>query len=103
MPKAILITQCLQNDFVQPIDIHETLPNSLHIGFQESKRLMGEFPKEGMLMQLMSWAYQQKPEDLSIINIRDWHNKNDPSQAAHLKQFGDHCLENTPGAEFVFE
>jgi len=103
MPKAILITQCLQNDFVKPIDVHEALPNALHIGYQESKRLMGEFPKEGMLMQLMQWAYKQDKNDLQIINIRDWHNTGDPMQAAHLKQFGAHCLENTPGAEFVFE
>jgi nicotinamidase-related amidase len=103
MPQAILITQCLQNDFVQPIDVHDTLPNSLHIGFQESKRLIGEFPREGMLMQLMQWAYNEKSEDLEIINIRDWHNTEDPLQAAHLKQFGPHCLQNTPGAEFVFE
>lgn len=103
MAESVLITQCLQNDFVKPIDVHDPLPNALHIGYQESKRLMGEFPKEGMLMQLMQWAYAQDKNEIEIINIRDWHNENDPAQTAHLKQFGLHCLENTPGAEFVFE
>jgi protein-tyrosine phosphatase/nicotinamidase-related amidase len=88
---------------VKPIELHDPLPNSLHIGYQESKRLMGEFPREGMLMNLMEWAYKQSINDLEIINIRDWHNMEDPLQAAHLKQFGAHCLQNTPGAEFVFE
>jgi protein-tyrosine phosphatase/nicotinamidase-related amidase len=103
MSNAILITQCLQNDFVQPVDIHDPLPNALHIGYQESKRLIGEFPKEGMLMSLMKWAYDQKQDDLEIINIRDWHDLNDLAQITHLAQFGPHCLQNTKGAEFVFE
>lgn len=103
MSNAILITQCLQIDFVQPVDIHDPLPNALHIGYQESKRLIGEFPKEGMLMSLMKWAYDQGRDALEIINIRDWHDLNDPAQAAHFAQFGPHCLQNTKGAEFVFE
>lgn len=101
MSKAILITQCLQNDFVKPIEIHEPLPNSLHIGYSESKRLMGEFPKEGMLLKLMDWAYNEN--SVEIINIRDWHDANDPAQQAHLKQFGMHCLQGSFGADFVFE
>lgn len=102
-PRSILITQCLQNDFVKPIDIHEPLPNLLHIGFEESKRLMGESPKDSMLINLMNWAYKRSKSDLEIINIRDWHDPNDPKQKAHLELFGDHCLQNTLGAEFVFE
>lgn len=102
MRKSILITQCLQNDFVQPVALHETLPNHLHIGFQESKRLIGENPKEGMLMRLMAWAYGNE-SGTDIINIRDWHGLNDPSQLDHLNKFGAHCIKNTVGAQFVFE
>lgn len=102
MTKSILITQCLQNDFTEPIGVHDPLPNELHIGFEESKRLIGENPKEGMLIQFMNWAYE-KPNNLKVINIRDWHDENDPSQAQHLEQFGKHCIQNTKGAEFVFE
>lgn len=101
MSKAILITQCLQNDFVQPIGMHDKLPNALHIGHAESKRLMGEHPQEGILMQLMSWAFES--EDVTLINIRDWHDASDPTQKAHLEQFGLHCIQDTEGAEFVFE
>lgn len=101
MSKAILITQCLQNDFVVPINKFDKLPNQLHIGSAESRRLLGESPEEGMLMNMMSWAYGK--DQVDIINIRDWHNPNDPHQKIHLNQFGMHCLENTKGAEFVFE
>lgn len=102
MTKSILITQCFQNDFTEPIGVHDPLPNALHIGFDESKRLMGENPKEGMLIQFMNWAYRDS-ENLKIINIRDWHDESDQNQVAHLQQFGKHCIQNTKGAEFVFE
>lgn len=102
MKQTILITQCLQNDFVEPIGIHDQLPNSLHIGYEESKRLIGENPDEGMLIRLMDWAYNHSA-NLEIINIRDWHDLNDPTQTAHLTQFGEHCVQNSKGAEFVFE
>ena len=45
--KALLITQCLQNDFVQPIQKHESIPNKLHIGHREAERLVGENIQEG--------------------------------------------------------
>lgn len=103
MSAAILITQCLQNDFVLPVGIHDQLPNALHIGHNESKRLLGEYSEEGMLMQFMHWAYQQNSKDLKILNIRDWHDQNDLKQKIHLQQFGLHCIQNTDGAKFVFE
>ncbi|MBR30536.1 MAG: isochorismatase [Spirochaetaceae bacterium] len=52
---------------------------------------------------MIDWAYQFSADDLEIIHIRDWHNPEDPAQAGHLKQFGSHCVQNTPGAEFVFQ
>ena len=100
---AVLITQCLQNDFVAPLGAHDTLPNSLHIGYNEAKRLIGEKPKEGPIHTLMEWAYSLKKKELDIINIRDWHDNNDPSQVDHLRQFGEHCIASTDGAKFVFE
>lgn len=98
--KAILITQCLQNDFVKPIDNLSPLPNALHVGYSEARRLVGEKVNQGPVFTAIEWAYQAK--DLEIIHIRDWHNANEPSQKEHLAQFGPHCLENTPGAEFIF-
>jgi protein-tyrosine phosphatase/nicotinamidase-related amidase len=101
--QAILITQCLQNDFVKPIGRYDPLPNMLHVGFSEARRLMGENPHEGPVARMMQWAYQQSEEELMLIHIRDWHDPNDPFQAEHLRQFGPHCLMNTEGARFAFD
>ncbi|MBI5245256.1 MAG: isochorismatase family protein [Elusimicrobia bacterium] len=99
---AILITQCLQNDFVKPIARFEPLPNLLHVGHEESARLMGENPPEGPVVRMMQWAYGQVPR-LKIIHIRDWHDAQDPEQQAHMRQFGEHCLALTWGADFAFQ
>lgn len=103
MEKAILITQCLQNDFVRPIEKYDELPNSLHVGYSEALRLLGEMTERGPVQSVMEWAYALPDAALEIIHIRDWHDPADPEQAAHLTMFGPHCLKNTPGAEFVFE
>lgn len=102
MPKAILITQCLQNDFVRLLDKYDPLPNFLHIGYDEANRLLGERVEDGPVAQIMRWAYEQPAPDLSIIHIRDWHDETDAEQQGHLAQFGKHCLKNSDGAEFVF-
>ncbi|HMW61191.1 MAG TPA: isochorismatase, partial [Leptospiraceae bacterium] len=100
---SILITQCLQNDFVRLIDRYEALPNLLHVGYDESMRLLGERMEEGPVRSMLHWAYERSPEELAIIHIRDWHNPSDPAQKDHLKQFGPHCVQDTEGARFVFE
>lgn len=102
MEKAILITQCLQNDFVKPIEKFDPLPNALHVGYAESLRLMGEILEEGPVNTVMEWAYSVDPQDLTLIHIRDWHDPADPQQQDHLEQFSPHCLKGSEGAEFVF-
>src|SRR5438045_9385854 len=99
MERSLLITQCLQNDFVQPLNKYDPLPNALHVGYRESLRLVGEKPNEGPVNTLMEWAYLSPKEDLKIIHIRDWHDAADPKQQDHLRQFGMHCLKNTRGAD----
>lgn len=99
---SILITQCLQNDFVRLLDKYDPLPNYLHVGYDEANRLLGERVEEGPVAQIMRWAYDQSPEALDIIHIRDWHDECDAEQAAHLTQFGVHCLKGSEGADFVF-
>ncbi len=101
MPHALLITQCLQNDFVKLIEKYDPLPNPLHVGYSEALRLLGERVEQGPVNRVMQWAYEQ--EDIHLIHIRDWHNPSDPEQSDHLHQFGPHCIQDTPGAEFVFE
>ncbi len=102
MNKSVIITQCVQNDFVKPLGKYDQLPNLLHVGYEESKRLMGFNPKEGPISLFMDWAYSQPEDELDIIHIRDWHDKNDSEQEQHLAQFGDHCIMDTDGAEFAF-
>ena len=100
---AVLITQCLQHDFVAPVGRYDRLPNLLHIGFEEARRLMGETAGEGPVARVMRWAYQQPDHALKLIHIRDWHDASDPAQKAHFEQFGEHCVKETPGAAFVFD
>ena len=100
---AILITQCLQNDFVKLLGKFDPIPNELHVGYEESIRLLGEKIEEGPVNTLMEWAYENSSESLELIHIRDWHNPMEPSQKDHLAQFGYHCIQNTEGANFVFQ
>ena len=102
-PDRLLITQCLQNDFVQPIGRFDPMPNLLHVGSEEATRLLGADPPRGPVARLMAWACQQSPEDLGILHLRDWHQPSDPTQAAHIDRFGDHCLADSHGARFVFD
>ncbi len=102
MTQALLITQCLQNDFVKPISRHEALPNALHIGHEESRRLMGEVPDEGPVARMMEWAYGLPDEQLKLIHLRDWHDSLDFEQMDHLTHFGLHCEAGTEGAKFAF-
>ena len=53
---TVLITQCLQKDFVDPIGPHDPLPNLLHVGHREATRLPGPEPSAGPLAQLINWA-----------------------------------------------
>lgn len=99
--RSVLITQCLQQDFVKPIQAGEPLPNALHIGHFEAKRLVGEDPANGPIQRFMVWANGE--QNLDIIHIRDWHDPNASDQLAHLSHFGTHCLQGTEGAEFIFE
>ncbi|MBM4321285.1 MAG: isochorismatase family protein, partial [Deltaproteobacteria bacterium] len=98
---SILITQCLQRDFVEPVEAHEPLPNRLHVGHQEALRLIGHDPLAGPVAQVLRWARQQPAEELAILHVRDWHDATDQHQHDHLEMFGPHCLAGTPGAAVV--
>jgi len=102
MSQAILFTQCLQRDFVKLISRNDPLPNLLHVGYDEARRLMGEGFSESPVVRIMKWAYNQSQDDLIIIHIRDWHAADDVQQKKHLQQFGEHCIAETKGAAFVF-
>lgn len=102
MPRSLLLTQCLQNDFVKPVDRFDPLPNQLHVGYAESQRLMGENPAEGPVVRIMRWAHEQPDDELQIVHIRDWHDPAEKAVQDHFAIFGEHCVVDTPGAEFAF-
>ena len=99
---GVLITQCLQNDFVKPLAPFTPLPNLLHVGHDEARRLMGDDPAEGPVARFLAWALAQPDDRLRVVHIRDWHDPADPSQREHLAHFGPHCLRDTDGAAFAF-
>lgn len=99
---AILISDCLQHDFVGPVGRFDALPNALHVGHDEALRLLGPNPDEGPVARVLAWAHAQPDEQLKVIHVRDWHDPGDPRQQSHLEQFGPHCIRGTPGAGFVF-
>jgi protein-tyrosine phosphatase/nicotinamidase-related amidase len=100
--RNILITQCLQNDFVKPLGSFAPLPNQLHIGQEEARRLMGEDPAAGPVARMMKWAYGRSEAALAIVHIRDAHDAADIAQTDHLRQFGEHCLKDSEGAALAF-
>jgi protein-tyrosine phosphatase len=99
---GVLITQCLQNDFVKPLAPYTPLPNLLHVGHDEARRLMGDDPREGPVARFLTWALTQPDDRLRVVHIRDWHDPTDPAQREHLAHFGPHCLRGTDGAAFAF-
>ena len=77
---TVLITQCLQRDFVDPIGPHDPLPNLLHVGYAESTRLLGPEPGAGPLAQVIQWARGLPSDAIDLVHIRDWHDPTDPAQ-----------------------
>ena len=98
---TVLITQCLQRDFVDPIGPHDPLPNLLHVGHREATRLLGPEPSAGPLAQLIDWAHGLAPDAIDLVHIRDWHDPGDPAQREHLQRFGAHCIKGSHGARLV--
>ena len=103
--RHLLFTQCLQNDFVAPLPAGASLPNDLHIGRAESRRLLGDpdgpWAEEGPLARFVAAFRAGAGPDHTTIHLRDWHDPQDPGTAAHLEHFGTHCVRETPGAAFV--
>ena len=102
MAPSLLFTQCLQHDFLRPLAVGEPLPNLLHVGAGESRRLLGAAPGEGALAEVLAWAHGASDDVLRLFHLRDGHDANDPSQAEHLARFGPHCLVGTEGAALLF-
>jgi nicotinamidase-related amidase len=103
--RYVLFSECLQNDFVAPMSAGAPLPNELHIGRAESRRLLGDperaWAEEGPLARFLSAFRTGAGRDHVSVHIRDWHDPEDPATRTHLEHFGSHCVRGTTGAEFV--
>ena len=98
---TVLITQCLQRDFVDPIGPQDPLPNMLHVGYTEATRLLGPDPAAGPMAQLIDWTRSLAGDAIDLIHIRDWHDPADPAQREHLLRFGPHCIKGSDGARLI--
>jgi nicotinamidase-related amidase len=103
--RYLLFSECLQNDFVAPMKAGAPLPNELHIGRAESRRLLGDpegpWEKEGPLARFLGAFRAAAGREHVSVHIRDWHDPADPATRAHLEHFGSHCVRGTPGAAFI--
>src|SRR5262249_24596347 len=98
-PRALLICECLQNDFIAPIPAGKPPPNKLHIGRAQALRPVGPDRATGPLVRALSAC--AAAEHVRIVHVRDWHDPDDPRQKAELEFFGPHCVMGTWGARFV--
>lgn len=103
--RYLLFTECLQNDFVAPMSAGAPLPNELHIGRAESRRLLGDpdgaWAEEGPLARFLRAFQTGAGPDHTSVHIRDWHDPDDSATRTHLEHFGRHCVRGTDGAKFV--
>jgi serine/threonine protein kinase len=97
--RSLIICECLQNDFIAPLPPGAAMPNKLHIGREESLRLVGADPAKGPLVRALSAC--TAAEHMRVVHVRDWHDPDDPRQQPELEFFGPHCIMGTWGARFV--
>jgi len=96
---SVLLTQCLQRDFLDP---QPPSPNRLHVGARMVQRVRGDGKSPDRLANFIRAVYTAPGcDNATVLNVRDWHDQSDPGQAEELKFFGAHGLADTPGAEFI--
>ena len=54
---TVLITQCLQRDFVDPIGPHDPLPKLLRVSDSEAGRLLGPEPSAGPMAGCLAHGF----------------------------------------------
>ncbi|MFN7972505.1 MAG: hypothetical protein U0166_09180 [Acidobacteriota bacterium] len=94
--RSILITQCVQNDFVRPLSHGEPLPNLVHVGALEAERLAGP---TGALPAFLQAAHGIAGDRLAIVHVMDQHDA--ARDAEHFRLFRPHCVAGTAGAELI--
>ena len=117
---GVLITFCLQNDFIGKFpgssgtnysgSLDYDSSTFMHVGKPESQRLLGSDFKSGPLKHFMTWARRQSPKNLEILHIRFWNEiENDKcvrtpaseSSPSQLKCNGIFAVKGTNGANMV--
>ncbi len=99
LEKNILITQRLQNDYISFLHHDDSLPSALHVGPVESRRLLGNERREGLLTRFIKSLYSEKTKKLEVINIIESHKLGDPNSDESMTTYGLHCIESTRGVE----
>ncbi len=98
---SIIIAANLSNDFCNPLPQYSS--NRVNIGTEEGMRLFGSEDGKGILPQFLEATVNAKKngDSIGILLVRDLHDPEDESQSDELARFGNHCLTNTAGAEFI--
>ena len=107
---SILMTMCLQNDFIQKLDpLSDENIKNVHIAVAETDRLWGSDGKlEKFIEKIMEIGEKndniplpERSQFYHYIHIRDWHDETDPTQLEELNQWKPHCIKGTTGAQFI--
>ncbi len=85
---SILLTQCLQHDY---LDEEGSCASNVFVGVAESRRVRQP------LLDFVAKCRNDKT--VKTVHIRDWHHRERDKE--HLSQFGEHCLQDTKGAELI--
>jgi nicotinamidase-related amidase len=102
-PPVLLVTECLQQDFLRPLAPGEEPPCAMHVGNEGSRKLLGDDAARGPLARLLGAygrALRASPRH-SLVTVYDIHEPGNPADAEHFAQCGTHCFRGTPGAELV--
>ncbi|MFX0064368.1 MAG: cysteine hydrolase family protein [Candidatus Hermodarchaeota archaeon] len=110
----ILITMCLQNDFIENIpklskvELEKKYNHQVHVSYEECNKFWNEdklakFVKRAMEVgkQSRTSGDSTKTHQYYFIHLRDWHDDTDQGQFTELKKFGSHAIKGSYGAKFV--
>ena len=118
-PRYVLITECLQNDFVLNSQCRLSLPESVarsvllgreaarrHVASDGIRRFPAKAVADGPFGQFLDETIgsRMRGEEsrgvLHVINIRDWHEPDD-NYDFERRRYGTHCEAGTWGAGYV--
>lgn len=93
----LLVTECLQEDFLRPLGPGEAPETRIHPGRAAALRLMAELPA---VLGAFA-AAQRRSGRHAAVHVRDFHLPGNEKDAEHFAAFGPHAIAGTPGVELV--